>query len=244
MRSDWDAQFSLNNKKRLPFRLFAVGAERDEFVPFESSLGPFPDDAYPECRYVVPGNHLQIVKPESADSASVRLVVNGLVGAAAPGGPWNAARVAVESLDFQRALDLLEPEKDSLDQDGLVRLALALEGVGRSSDAIELLTERGKLGTDAMSVLAGRLKRRWLLTQREDDAQRAQALYREALALARAAGDAAQVLLPRGQSHVLRSGISQGRVAGTGARHGGAGSLQEGRVERVRARSEMAYRHR
>ena len=57
LRSDWDAQFSLNNKKRLPFRLFAVGAERDEFVPFESSLGPFPDDAYPECRYVVPGNH-------------------------------------------------------------------------------------------------------------------------------------------------------------------------------------------
>jgi hypothetical protein len=192
LRSDWDAQFSLKNGKRLPFRFFAVGGERDEFVPFESSLGPFPDDAYPECRYVVPGNHVQIVKPESADSASARLVVNGLVGTAAPGGPWNAARVAVESRDFERAVELLEPEKDRLDQDGLVRLALALEGVGRTADAIQLLTARGKLGTDAMGVLAGRLKRRWLLTQKEDDAQRAQALYGEALALARAAGDAAQ----------------------------------------------------
>jgi pimeloyl-ACP methyl ester carboxylesterase len=192
LRGDWDAQFSLKNGKRLPFRFFAVGGERDEFVPFESSLKPFPDDAYPECRYVVPGNHVQIVKPESADSASARLVVNGLVGTAAPGGPWNAARVAVESRDFERAVELLEPEKDRLDQDGLVRLALSLEGVGRTADAIQLLTARGKLGTDAMGVLAGRLKRRWLLTQKEDDAQRAQALYGEALALARAAGDAAQ----------------------------------------------------
>jgi len=192
LRADWDAQFSLKNGKRLPFRFFAVGGERDEFVPAESSLEPFPDDAYPACRYVVPGNHLQIVKPESGDSASARLVVNGLVGAAAPGGPWNAARVALESRDFQRAVDLLEPERDRLDQDGLVRLALALEGVGRTADAIDLLTGRGPLGTDAMGVLAGRLKRRWLLTQREDDAQRAQALYADALATAREAGNAAQ----------------------------------------------------
>jgi hypothetical protein len=192
LRGDWDGRFSAKNGKRLPFRFFAVGGERDEFVSFESSLGPFPDDAYPACRYVVPGNHVQIVKPESADSESARLVVNGLVGAAAPGGPWNAARVAVESRDFQRAVDLLEPEKDRLDQDGLVRLALALEGVGRTGDAIDLLTARGQLGTDAMGVLVGRLKRRWLLTQREDDAQRAQALYADALAVARAAGNAAQ----------------------------------------------------
>jgi hypothetical protein len=141
---------------------------------------------------VVPGNHVQIVKPESADSASARLVVNGLVGTAAPGGPWNAARVAVESRDFQRAVELLEPETDRLDQDGLVRLALALERIGRSADAFALLTARGQLGSDAMGVLAGRLKRRWLLTQREDDAQRSLALYAEALARARAAGDAAQ----------------------------------------------------
>ena len=192
LRSEWDAQFSLGNKKQLPFRFFATGGERDEFVPFESSLGPFPPDAYPECRYVVPGNHLQIVKPETADSPSVRLVVNGLVGAAAPAGPWNAARVAVESRDFQRAVELLEPEMAKLDEDGLVRLALALEGVGRHADAIQLLTTRGLLGTDAMGVLAGRLKRRWLLTQTQADAERAQALYSDALGLARAANKPAQ----------------------------------------------------
>jgi len=28
LRGDWDAQFSLNNKKRLPFRFFSVGGER------------------------------------------------------------------------------------------------------------------------------------------------------------------------------------------------------------------------
>jgi pimeloyl-ACP methyl ester carboxylesterase len=192
LRSDWDAQFSVKNNKRLPFRFFAIGGERDEFVPPESSLGPFPPDAYPDCKSVVPGDHLQIVKPESADSASVQLVIKGLMGAAAPAGPWNAARVAIESRDFERAVELLEPERDNLDRDGRVRLALALEGVGRKDDAIAVLTAGGRLESDAMGVLAGRLKRRWLLTQTRGDAERAQALYSDALGLARAANDPAQ----------------------------------------------------
>jgi hypothetical protein len=31
MRRNWDAQFSNLGNKRLPFRLFAAGCERDEF---------------------------------------------------------------------------------------------------------------------------------------------------------------------------------------------------------------------
>ncbi|HUI22359.1 MAG TPA: tetratricopeptide repeat-containing protein [Methylocella sp.] len=184
LRGEWDATFSRQNQKQLPFKFFAVGGERDEFVPFESSLGPFPEEAYPESRFVVPGHHLQIVKPASAESPSVQLVIKGLIGDAAPAGPWNAARVAVESREFQRAAEQLEPNQEKLDESGLVQLALALEGVGRPSDAIQVLTEHGRSRTDAMGVLAGRLKRQWLLTRHEEDAEGACRYYEEALHLA------------------------------------------------------------
>jgi hypothetical protein len=160
------------------------GGERDEFVPFESSLGPFPEHAYPESRFVVPGHHLQIVKPASPESPSVQLVIKGLMGDAAPAGPWSAARVAIESREFQHAVELFEPHQEKLDESGLVQLALALEGVGRQGDAIRVLTEHGRSRTDAMGVLAGRLKRQWLLTRRVEDAEGASRHYEEALTLA------------------------------------------------------------
>ncbi len=190
LRQQWDGLFK--PKKGKSFTLSVVGGLRDEFVPYESSLGPFPEADYPGSRFVVPGNHLEIVKPGAADAESVQLVINRLVGEAAPAGPWNAARVAIESRDFQRAVNLLEARAAELDQEGLAQLALSLEGVGRQEDAIDLLKRHGNSGTDAMGVLAGRLKRRWLLTRSEADGSAARQLYTEALTLASAANDFAQ----------------------------------------------------
>ena len=192
LRADWDRRVGVDNNKSLPFRFFAVAGQRDEFVPFESSLGPFTGDTYADCQYVVPGDHLRIVKPVSADSPSVQLVIKGILGDAAPAGPGNSARVAVESRDFRRAIALLEPNQDKLDDEGAIQLALALEGVGRQDEALELLKRRGRKGTDAMGVLAGRLKRRWLLSRKDEDAQAARGLYADALAQARAKPDPAQ----------------------------------------------------
>src|SRR6185503_2136932 len=64
LRSDWNARYSANR----PFALRVVAGERDEFVPGTSSLGPFP----PDVQRAVPGNHLSIVKPESATDRSVQ----------------------------------------------------------------------------------------------------------------------------------------------------------------------------
>ena len=113
---------------------------------------------------------------------SVQVVAGFMVGAAAPAGPWNAARVAVEMGQFQRAIDLLGPHAAELDDTHIVELALALDSTGQREKAIRILKEHPKAGTDARGVLAGRLKRRWLAEGRKEDAESALAMYREAYA--------------------------------------------------------------
>ena len=157
-------------------KVFVVAGDRDEFVPARSSLGPFPMTQ----RYVVHGNHLQIVKPDSADHLSVKVLVDGLTEDSVPGGPLSAARVAIEMLEFQVAVDHLWPHRAELDDDHLVLLALALESLGRSEEALEILERDENLGTDAQGVLAGRLKRRWHVTGRKADSKKAIELYRDA----------------------------------------------------------------
>lgn len=139
---------------------------------------------------MVPGNHSQIVSITQPDTMSEQVVVKGLLGDSAPAGPWNSARVAVERGRFDEVIRKLMPIASELDEAHLVDLALALEGTGRNDEALELLrAEAGRHGTDAKGVLAGRLKRAWLLEGRRDDAESALALYTEALEEATAADD-------------------------------------------------------
>src|SRR4051812_5381041 len=77
LRADWDGAFSQGT----PFLFRAVAGERDEFVPARSSIKLFPDPV----RAVVPGNHVQIVKPDAADHRSVLIVKQGLCGGPAGG---------------------------------------------------------------------------------------------------------------------------------------------------------------
>ena len=71
----------------------------------------------------------------------------------------------------------------------MVQLALALESLGKSTKALAILQNRSNAGEtsaqlDAMGVLAGRLKRRWLAERKKDDAERASELYGKGFALA------------------------------------------------------------
>jgi pimeloyl-ACP methyl ester carboxylesterase len=176
LRSKWQQTFGAG----LPFTFWTVAGERDEFVPSTSSLDVFPQSR----RAVVPGDHLAIVKPQDQDHLGLQLVMKTLLGDAAPAGPWNSASVAVESRDFRKAIQLLEDHAGELDEPGLVRLALAYDGVGRTDDAIKLLEGHSKGRTDAMGTLAGRLKRRWMLERRQEDYDRALQLYSDAMQLA------------------------------------------------------------
>ena len=184
LRSDWQERFSQENGGHLPFTMTVAAGDTDEFVPSNSSLGPFADEqAYPVVNLaVVAGNHLEIVKPEAEGDPSFQLVRSILKGEAGITPQWNSARVAVELSDFQQTINQLQ-KVNGLDPKALVDLALALESKGQSNQALAVLEVNNSNHTDAMGVLAGRLKRRWLLQRVQDDGNRAIDLYSQSLEL-------------------------------------------------------------
>jgi hypothetical protein len=118
-----------------------------------------------------------------------QIISEGLVGSAAPAGPWNSARVAVERREFARAIEELMPNAEKLDDRHLVELALALDASGRRDEAVSLLERTSSLGTDVKGTLAGRRKRTWVAEGLREDGEAALELYTQSLAEAVAAGD-------------------------------------------------------
>jgi pimeloyl-ACP methyl ester carboxylesterase len=181
LRKRWTG---LNLDTQAGFRFLATAGEIDQFVPPESSILPFPE----ALRRVVPGNHVSMLDVASGNDPTVTVLREGFTSGAAG---RDSARVAVESGEFQKLVQQFWPAgkamPQGLDDSGSVQLAIALDQVGRREDAIELLRSRQPRGTDALGVLAGRLKRRWLVTRSENDYQAARDLYRQAYEQARAA---------------------------------------------------------
>jgi pimeloyl-ACP methyl ester carboxylesterase len=184
LRSDWAATLG----STLPFTFVTVAGDRDEFVPRTSSIEPFPEPR----RRVAYGNHLEIVKPPDENHLGYKIAVKALTGTGTAGGAVDSARLAVESRRFQDAIDTLWPNRADLDDNSLVTLALALEAVDRQGEAIDMLTKANPRGTDPIGVLAGRLKRRWLVEHKRSDAEQALSLYAQALQRAEARPDSAQ----------------------------------------------------
>jgi pimeloyl-ACP methyl ester carboxylesterase len=183
LKRDWNARFG----DRTPFDLRVVAGDLDVFVPPASSLVPFPKVTHA----VVPGNHLEIVKPSSATHPTVRIIIESLTGRHRTVRPTDSARLAVELGQFKNAIATLLPNVQALDDNALVILALALEGADRGSEALSILEAHyhGGKSLDALGALAGRLKRRWLSTRNAVDFLRSKELYKEGLRKAEAAGD-------------------------------------------------------
>jgi pimeloyl-ACP methyl ester carboxylesterase len=186
LRADWTQQFGNGS----PFPFLSVAGEIDAFVPSASSLDPFPISQ----QAAIPGNHLEIVRPSTRDDLAYDILRRVLRGDAPPHAFTDTARLAVERREFQRAVDLLEPRVAELDDSAIVTLSLALESLGRSQAALDVIETwaDGRDRLDPRGVLAGRLKRRWLLERRQSDFDRALLLYTESRAVAMATGNFAQ----------------------------------------------------
>jgi hypothetical protein len=185
LRADWTSQFGTD----APFSFLAVGGERDQFVPPESSLGPFPSGQ----RAVISGNHVTMIHPPENDPNVVDLLVRRIVGGKTAGAIGDSALRAIELGDFRSLIPANLNDAKKLDPKALVRLAIALDGLGRRDDAYRILAERNDLNSDALGTMAGRLKRRWLLSGRDQaDADGAMAHYTKGYELARANSDLPQ----------------------------------------------------
>jgi pimeloyl-ACP methyl ester carboxylesterase len=190
LRNDWK-RLVLDVKPRFVFR--AVAGERDQFVPPDSSLAPFPE----ALTMVTHGDHLSMLEVESSDDLTVQIIVQTLTTGAAPAGSKNSAKLAIEGGQFAKLIQQLWPSYGqaeatppaTLDDEATVQLALALEQTGDSENAMRLLMAHQAQGTDVVGVLAGRLKRRWWLARKADDLQKARELYQKAYDASGAKGD-------------------------------------------------------
>ena len=184
LRKDWAARF----EPEPGFGLMVIAGEQDQFVPPKSSLGPFPR----RFHYVVPGNHLSMVRPADTDSASVRLLMSALSDA--PMADEISARLALAAeMPDVTASELIESRGDGMSQQDVVRAALALEQNERRDEAMAILQRYQALGTDVQGTLAGRIKRMWLENEDLGFAQHALTLYQGALDEARKTGDVSQI---------------------------------------------------
>jgi hypothetical protein len=127
LRAAWKTRFDAN----APFSFLAVGGERDQFVPPESSLEPFPEGQ----RAVVSGDHVTMISPPENDPNVVDLVTRRIVEGKAGGDIGNSALRAIELGDFQRIIRECLDSANELDRKALVRLAIALDAVGRRDEA-------------------------------------------------------------------------------------------------------------
>ena len=184
LRQDWAVRFEPDPG----FDLRVVAGEQDQFVPPESSLGPFPR----QFRYVVPGHHLSMVRAADTDSPTVRLLMSALSDAPAADETTAQLALAAEIPDAT-ASALIEARGDEMSQQEVVRAALALEQNGKRDEAMALLQRYEALGTDVQGTLAGRIKRMWLENEDLGFAQHALALYQKALVEALKIGDASQI---------------------------------------------------
>lgn len=186
LRRRWSAAFPGHSET---FDLHAVAGNRDEFVPISSSL-----EAFPKARHnCIPGGHLTLVKPETAEAECVKLVVSGIGRAAVPTSPWTSDQAAIERGEFHGTIQRLLPRSRDLTDEALVDLALALDATGKRRLAIEVLEARPTLGTDALGVLAGRYKRAWLIDGTAREVERAYELYSRGLKESEASENPEQV---------------------------------------------------
>ena len=195
LRGGWTSQFGGD----VPFQFYAIAGDKDQFVTTETALEPFGKKYW----RVVTGDHLKIVKPQSAEADVVRLVLSALAKTPEPAETKSELRLAADMGDrapegvalaktiFAKAT---APKPELLyTQSEVVNAALTIDREGRRSEAVALLERYKHFGTDVTGTLAGRIKRRWIQENGKGDAEWALFLYEDALATARAKSDIDQI---------------------------------------------------
>ena len=98
-------------------------------------MKPFPKPT----QEVVPGGHIEIVHPATVDNPSYAVFFKTLTRGGALESKVASARLAVEFNNLGSVVDALLPLADDLDGDAIVTLALALDGLGRAAEAMQVV---------------------------------------------------------------------------------------------------------
>jgi pimeloyl-ACP methyl ester carboxylesterase len=176
LRANWKRLYEAQS----PFKLLVVAGASDQFVPPSSSLEPFDI----RVQRVVVGDHLSIVKPNDSGAPSLALAAATLsTGTTPPPDAADQLRLASERPISQASalVEQVQAAPAEMPVKIIVDSALALERAGKRSEAITMLERYKEKDTDIKGTLGGRLKRLWMETDQDEYAERALALYQEAL---------------------------------------------------------------
>lgn len=181
LRDDWDTQY----KDGIPFGFKSIAGTKDEFVPVTSSLEPFDKT----CHAVIEGNHVSMVKPvNDTDSQhqSYTMILNTLTNQNTNNLQGNQEDINLLLGDYQAIITKFLPNANKIGLNQLTQLVFALECSGREADAIKVLQDHPKAAkdSDALGILGGRYKRKYLLDGMQDDLDKAFKFYSDGLTIA------------------------------------------------------------
>jgi tetratricopeptide (TPR) repeat protein len=185
LRAAWTTKFAAGT----PFALATVAGDSDELVDPDSSLEPFPHEA----QMPIAGTHGSIASVDSASHPLFGVLVRLLNRHTLLHSDADFAKLALEQHNYRRVVELLGPSVAKLDKSAVTTLALAYDALGDRERAIEVLEAMALTESDAIGVLAGRYKRRWLSARLADDFEKSRSLYLRALEQARASEDKSQI---------------------------------------------------
>jgi hypothetical protein len=183
LRGDWKNSFA----EDAPFSFLAIAGEKDQFVPPQSSIDPFPK----KLTAVVAGNHLTMLDP--SDSSIFDLIAQRITVRDKAADIGDSALRAVERGAFSGLIRETKANAADLDDAALVRLAIALDKTRKRDEARKLLQKRQNPNSDVLGAMAGRLKRNWLFSGRlSADAEGAKTYYAKGYDIAKKADDLRQ----------------------------------------------------
>ena len=115
--------------------------------------------------------NITLVSTPKTDPEVVELIARRIAVGTPGSDSGDPAARAIERGNFQEIIARHYGGYKEIDRKAAVRLAIALDAVGRRDEAYELLADRNDLDSDALGAMAGRLKRRWLFSRRQADAE-------------------------------------------------------------------------
>ena len=174
-----------------PFSFKTITATKDDFVTADSSLKPFHRDHW----VTVSGDHFSIVNVNNRENDSYQLILSTLTNNTFFNKYTNAKEINLILGEYDAIIRELEPQLKDLDEPGLETLIHALEGVGRSADAEQILKTHpvAKNDADMLQLLGDLYKRRYLDNSQSSDGHAAFKCYTKALKLAQDTGQIEQI---------------------------------------------------
>lgn len=187
LRSNWQKTFL----EEMPFKFKVVAGTDDKDVPMPTILDPFDKNH----QVIVAGNHFTMVQPTSKENDSYQLIIDTLNANEFYNKHTNQEKINNLLGDHDAVIKKLMPAKDTLNVRGLKQLLVALEGLDRNEEVMEILLHHplSQENTDLIGFLGGSHKRKYLQTYLDEFGKKSMEYYGKGLEISLQKNDYDQI---------------------------------------------------